>query len=183
MIHSCIITDYTVRKVKMTGIKILIHQGMLRRTTCALFCGLVASSVQRPLSTEKPCVVYFACLQVLSTVKFEMFSGSMEPCNHRDGKEEIIIITRGERTMETERGNHESVFCTQGPSYYFQRKPSCLLITTLKWCCIVPRQAQRKTFCHLRSVKRFVVVLVTCFLWVLEACKAVHAYKTKPLNT
>ncbi len=61
-----------------------------------------------------------------------MFSGSMEPCNHRDGKEEIIIITRGERTMETERGNHESVFCTQGPSYYFQRKPSCLLITTLK---------------------------------------------------
>lgn len=74
MIHCCIITDYTVCKVKMTGIKILIHQGMLRRTTCALFCGLVAHSAQRPFSTEKLCIVYFACLQDLSTVKFEMFS-------------------------------------------------------------------------------------------------------------
>ncbi len=74
MIHCCIITDYTVCKVKMTDIKIIIHQDMLRRTTCALFCGLVASSAQRPLSTEKLCAVYFACLQVLSTVEFEMFS-------------------------------------------------------------------------------------------------------------
>lgn len=56
------IIDYAVNKVKMTDTKMLIHQDMLRRTKCALFCGLAASSPQRPLSTEQLCAVCFACL-------------------------------------------------------------------------------------------------------------------------
>lgn len=51
---------------------------------------------------------------ILSTVEFEMLLiDSMKPCNHRDTKEESVIITKGDRTTETEQG---ILFRTQGPS-------------------------------------------------------------------
>lgn len=110
-IHCCIITDYTVRKVKMTDIKMLIHQDMLRRTTCALFCGLVVSSAQRLLSTEQLCAVHFACLQVLSTVEFEMFSVLWNPVTIEMVRKRALS-SPGVKEPQT----HEIMFCTQGPS-------------------------------------------------------------------
>lgn len=134
----------------------LIHQDMLRRTKCALFFGLVASSPQRPLSTEQLCAVCLACLHVHSTVEFQMLLVLWNPVTIETIRKRALSSPGETEPRKRNEGHWVYVLYTRPLLKHFQRKPCRAFL--IAPCRIVPRQIHTETFCYLRSVRRFVVV-------------------------